>query len=129
MILNEQNILKSSNYNISISVFPRDSQPSYLYDPYFKIYDSYNEKSAENVARISILRHEYVYHRNDDGKGVFILKKKDIAFMLKCLRDTIHGYDSAWDYMCDFITKLAKDKKVNVDYRGIPIPDYTKLKY
>lgn len=42
MILNEQNILKNSNYNLSISVFSRDSQPSYFYDLYFKIYDSYN---------------------------------------------------------------------------------------
>lgn len=132
-ILREAAIVASDNYNILVGVYPRQTQKNYFYDPYFKVYNNKSQRSASKVARISIYRPEYIIHERGD-LPMFVLGRKEIAFVLKVLRDPIgidgKYYDRAWDYMCTFLTNTAKSMfDLNVDYRGIPIPDYTKLKY
>lgn len=130
--LNEQTIIKSDMYNITIGVYPRDTRPGYYYDPYFKLFNNKSDRAATKVARISILRPEYIIHRNSDGKQNFKLSTAQIGFMLKCLRDPVSikytYYDSGWDFLCKFITSLAKQNNIDVDYTDLSMPDYTKLK-
>ena len=81
-ILNEICIVSSSNYNIRIRIHPSDSYSvGFLPDPYFKVYNNTSEPRATAVARISILRPEYVKHT--DGLETFVLGKKEIGFIIK----------------------------------------------
>lgn len=76
-ILNEKTIAISGNYNLFIGVFPpRTYKSSFLLDPYFKVFNNRSERSADSVARISILRPEYIIHNGKDGKKNFKLNKK-----------------------------------------------------
>lgn len=130
--LNEQTIIRNNNYNIMIGVYPTDNHPNYLYDPYFKVFNNTNEKAASKVARISILRPEYIIHRNFDGKQNFKLSQTQIGFMLKCLRDPVTikytQYESGWEFLCKYLTDLCKGKNLDIDYTNLSMPDYTKLK-
>lgn len=128
--ITEQTIISSVNYNIMIGVYPRDCHAKgYFKDPYFKIFNSRSEASATKVSRISILRPEYVIHNGKDGKMPFYLSMKEIAFMLKTLKEPIHGYNSAWEYMLEFLIKLAESEKISTPYNtNLPIPDYTLLR-
>lgn len=128
-ILNEKTVCFSSDYNLFIGVFPpRTYSYSYYLDPYFKVFNNKSERSADSVARISILKPEYVIHNGKDGKKTFKLKKKEIAFMLKMLRDPIYGYDSAWRYMLNYLETIAKELNIPIGYNiDYPMPDYTQL--
>ena len=126
-ILNEICIVSSSNYNISIRIHPTDSYlAGYLPDPYFKVYNNTSERRATAVARISILRPEYVKHT--DGLKTFVLGKKEIGFIKKTLLEPIHGYESAWKYMIAYLIDLAKQQKIKISYdENLPMPDYLQL--
>ena len=126
-ILNEKTIVSSSNYNITIGIFPTDSRlVGFLPDPYFKVYNNTSERRATAVARISILRPKYVKHT--DGLKTFVLGKKEIGFIIKTLSETIHGYESAWKYMIAFLVDMAKQRKIQIPYdENLPMPDYTQL--
>ena len=126
-ILNEICIVSSSNYNISIRIHPTDSYSAgYLPDPYFKVYNNTSERRATAVARISILRPEYVKHT--DGLKTFVLGKKEIGFIKKTLLEPIHGYESAWKYMIAYLIDLAKQQKIKISYdENLPMPDYLQL--
>ena len=129
-IFNEQTIIFSSEYNLLIGVYPpRTYAYGYYLDPYFKIFNNKSERSADRVARISILRPEYIIHNGKDGKKNFKLNKNEIAFMLKMFRDPLKGYESAWRCMLDYLTNLANGLNIPIKYDyNYPIPDYTKLK-
>ena len=127
-ILNEKTIVSSSNYNISIGIYPTDGRVvGFLPNPYFKVYNNISVSRASAVARISILRPEYVMH-NDKKFGRFILGKKEIGFVKKTLLEPIHGYESAWKYMIAYLIDLAKQQKIKISYdENLPMPDYLQL--
>ena len=129
-IILEQKIVVSSTYNMFIGIYPSNTHlAAFLPDPYFKIFNNQYETSADSVARISILRPEYVIHNGRDGKKSFKLGRKEIAFMLKILKDPIHGYDSAWRFMISFLLRKAADENINVSYDiNLAMPDYTLLR-
>lgn len=135
-IIQEINLVSSSDYNITIGFFPTRNS-NYFYDPYFKVYNHKREASATKVARIYLNRAEYVSeHNNRDGKKSFKLNKNELAFMLKCLRDSCTIKDinnnrirfySAYEAMCWKITEIARNIGINVDYTNQQMPDYTLL--
>ena len=127
-ILNEKTIVSSSNYNISIGIYPTDGrQVGFLANPYFKVYNNISVSRASAVARISILRPEYVMH-NDKKFGRFILGKKEIGFVKKTLNEPIHGYETAWKYMIAYLVNLSKQRKIQIPYdENLSMPDYTQL--
>ena len=127
-ILNEKTIVSSSNYNISIGIYPTDGRSvGFLPNPYFKVYNNISVSRASAVARISILRPEYVMH-NDKKFGRFILGKKEIGFIKKTLLEPIHGYESAWKYMLAFLVDMAKERNIHISYdENLPMPDYLQL--
>ena len=127
-ILNEKTIVSSSNYNISIGIYPTDGRSvGFLPNPYFKVYNNISVSRASAVARISILRPEYVMH-NDKKFGRFILGKKEIGFIKKTLNEPIHGYESAWKYMIAYLVNLSKQRKIQIPYdENLPKPDYLQL--
>lgn len=129
IILNEQTIASSNTYNLCIGIYPRETHISgFLKDPYFKIFNHYSETSADSVARISILRPEYINHSNGNKKR-FVLNKKDIAFMLKIMKDPSHGYDTTWQYMISYLLNLSKNYDIEIPYNIYqPMPDYTLLR-
>ena len=126
----EQKIVVSPTYNLFIGIYPSNTHlAGFLPDPYFKIFNNQYETSADSVARISILRPEYVIHNGRDGKKQFKLGRKEIAFMLKILKDPTNGYDSAWTFMLSFLLRKAADENIDVPYDIYqPMPDYTLLR-
>ena len=126
-ILNEKTIVSSSNYNINIGIYPTDGRVvGFLPNPYFKVYNNISVSRASAVARISILRPEYVKHT--DGLKTFVLGKKEIGFIKKTLLEPIHGYESAWKYMIAYLIDLAKQQKIKISYdENLPMPDYLQL--
>ena len=91
------------------------------------MYNNISASRASAVARISILRPEYVMH-NDKKFGRFILVKKEIGFVKKTLNEPIHGYETAWKYMIALLVDMAKEQNVKISYdKNLPMPDYTQL--
>lgn len=75
-IINEIKIVSNSQYHMYLGIYPSTTHiKGFLLDPYFKVYNSESERTADKVARISILRPEYVYHNGRDGKKHFNLSK------------------------------------------------------
>ena len=141
-ILNEITITTSSNYHMKIDVdFSDKMAAGFVRDPYFKVYDSENRAKGSKIARISIYRPEYVYHKNgydktSAGKDDFKLSKQEISFMIQMLKSpfTINRvpYKSAWEGMCELIRDygisqgiIARDDMTTL--KNVKMPDYTQL--
>ena len=61
--------------------------PSGYQNDYFKYYNSFSYRKADKVARISLIKPEYLEHTNYDGKDNWVLNSKErkelIDFMNK----------------------------------------------
>lgn len=103
-----------------------DKDRNFKYDPYFKYYNSYSYKKSKYIARISIMKPEYVIHKNYDGKINWFLSSKEIRKLNYILFDL--GY---YNIMID---KLIQEKWIDksieneiIQLKNNP-PDYSQLR-
>lgn len=131
MILQEVKIVGSDRYNILIEINPT-LNTNFIYDPYFKVYlnKNYRSGASKGVARISMLRPEYIIHYKDSGMNIE-LTKTQIGFMKVILNEAHNDApksDTNWQYMCKYITDIAiKNGIKDVDYKKLEMPKYELL--
>ena len=62
---------------------------------YFKYYDSFSYRKANHIARISLIKPEYLIHRNNDVKKNWILtnkEKKELVNLMNSPSKTKEGF-------------------------------------
>lgn len=126
-VLQEVTIRRSDRYNMLIEVNPTEGT-NFFYDPYFKVYLNRKWRAADKVARISLLRPEYVIHYN--GRDHVNLSSAQIGFLKVILKENMHNNPNSitvWKYMCETITDIAKSMNISVNYKDIKMPPYENL--
>lgn len=76
-------IYRDEKGRFSISVNP---DPNITGDEYFKLYNNAKKSAADKVARISFREAKYIYHKNADGKGDWILNSKEKQYLINALQ-------------------------------------------
>ena len=137
-----------SNVNPYLTLWVEN--PTGYNNQYFKLYNSNLISKATKVARISMLKPNYLIHKNDDGKENWILnnkEKKDLVNLLKKPMK-IYSFITNWQYMIlvynrdnfdidelDLLSGEISIKEYNDNVKFIEnalpldlkIPDYMKL--
>lgn len=125
-VLLEQRIVTNTTYNMIIEVNPSENYPNFFLDPYFKLYYNSNYRANQGkCSRIAIKEAKFIDH---DG-SIMHINNKNVSFLIAILNDNYDSTRTVWKYMCDYITDLAIERKINVNYRKLKMPDYNKLKF
>ena len=117
--------------------------PNTHVNDYFKYFNSFSYHKADGVARISLVKPEYIHHRNADGKKVWKLTSSDKKQLVKLMNSPseVHKGYTRWQatliqYNFDnfYISPIDtmegtfdKNKFPDAFDINYPMPDYTKL--
>ena len=76
VLVSEAVVAHSETGNISIGIQVSDTRPDFIRDPYFKVFNHKYEGKSTAVIRVSMMRPEFIYHRNTrNGKSDFKMKR------------------------------------------------------
>lgn len=117
--------------------------PNTHVNDYFKYFNSFSYHKADGVARISLVKPEYIHHRNTDGKKVWKLTSSDKKQLVKLMNEPSKSRPGYTNWQATLIqynfdnyyiqpeetTNGTFDKNKFPDAFDInyPMPDYTKL--
>ena len=137
-ILTEDTIVKDTNEN-NLIIVTGDGQTfrNYGDDPYFKLLNHQDYKTADKMIRISILEPKYIYHEDNDGKEIWNLKNSDKKYLNKILSKKSKNNPSKtnWEYLLEIAYKYAINNAPNnyikegrYEYiKSLPKPNYEYL--
>ena len=116
-----------SNVNPYLTLWVEN--PTRYNNQYFKLYNSNIISKATKVARISMLKPNYLIHKNDDGKENWILNNKEKRKLVNLLHSKNEEYDilSNWQVI---IATYNRDNFhipfVNLIMKNITFDDYNE---
>ena len=132
VLVSEAIVAHSETGNISIGIQVSDTRPDFVKDPYFKVFNHKHEGKSTAVIRVSMMRPEFIYHRNTrTGKSDFKMKRWQIEEMTKLLKapTIVNGvqYKSLWVYLLEYVIAYANGIGVKIDetaFRKLKMPEY-----
>ena len=125
LILEMTKVISNKNPNYSIWI----ENPSGFNNKYFKLYNNDSYIKSTKVARISMLKPNYLVHKNDDGKENWILNNKEKRKLVNLLhsKNEEYGILSNWQVI---IATYNRDNFhipfINLVMRNITFDDYNE---
>lgn len=118
--------------------------PTGYNNKYFKYLNGATYQKADKVARISLLKPEYLKHKDFDGKKLWILNSKEKKELVTLMNKPNKKYLNCTNWQATLITYnednfgIDFDDTINSTFSideypdafdiNTPMPDYTKLK-
>ena len=119
--------------NSAIWVEARSTRPKA--NRYFKYYNNISYQRADKVARISIIKPEYIKHQNIDGKDDWILTKSEKRKLMILLNQSSEDFPEITNYQYIIAVYnrdnfyLSISKFIRGDYNESDYPDLLSLDY
>ena len=101
--------------------------PTDYNNKYFKYLNGPSYNKAEKVARISLLKPQYLQHNNTDGKKDWILTNKEKKELIQLMNQPNKKYANCTNWQATIIT--YNEDNFEIDFDEIIADSYNKKKF
>lgn len=128
-VLTESVVCKNKGkYNMSISINRSFKDTNYIKDPYIKVFDGPDPDHCSKLARISLLKMEYVTHYKDSNHPEkWELNSKEKAELNNIMKSKGKKNPTVWE---DLLSDMSREFGVDKSYfenMFTEVPDFSKL--